>query len=205
LGNPYEVPGHHYGETWVPLGAERSGTEEVLHFIALYHPTSSTLSTHFLFTSKPKKLLGVALPFGYFDPFELAPTDESDFKKYRESELKHGRIGMIAFLGLVLGEAGPSFFGDEIMGPAIFQYQQAEATFPAWSFNVVGLALAVEGFNIVKGWQSVGETMKASVGVAALKDVRKYCCYYVCHRRIGDRKYEAVVAIKMRECSINAA
>ena len=33
----------------------------------------------------------------------------------------------------------------------------------------MGLALAVEGFNIVRGWQSIGETMQAEVGVAGLK------------------------------------
>jgi len=35
--------------------------------------------------------------------------------------------------------------------------------------NVVGLALAVEGYNIINGWQSVDETMADSVGVAGLK------------------------------------
>jgi hypothetical protein len=39
-------------------------------------------------------------------------------------------------------------------GPA-----RGEALFPAWSANVVGLALEVEGFNIVRGWQSVQETI----------------------------------------------
>eukprot|EP00559_Dactyliosolen_fragilissimus_P006852 CAMPEP_0184870848 /NCGR_PEP_ID=MMETSP0580-20130426/39024_1 /TAXON_ID=1118495 /ORGANISM="Dactyliosolen fragilissimus" /LENGTH=167 /DNA_ID=CAMNT_0027373181 /DNA_START=519 /DNA_END=1022 /DNA_ORIENTATION=+ len=33
----------------------------------------------------------------YFDPLELA--DESNFAKYREAELKHGRIAMLATLG----------------------------------------------------------------------------------------------------------
>jgi hypothetical protein len=34
----------------------------------------------------------------------------------------------------------------------------------------VGLTLAIEGFNIVNGWQDAGETMQASVGVAGLKE-----------------------------------
>ena len=77
---------------------------------------------------------------------------------------------MIAVLGVVIGESGFSFFGDAITGPAIYQYQQAESLFNAWSFNVVGLILAVEGYNIINGWQSIGETMDSSVGVAGLKE-----------------------------------
>ena len=76
---------------------------------------------------------------------------------------------MIAFLGIVAGELFPAFFGDSITGPAIFQYQQAEGLFNAWSANVVGLTLAVEGFNIVKGWQAPGETMSEETGIAGLK------------------------------------
>lgn len=90
--------------------------------------------------------------------------------KYRESELKHGRICMLAFLGIVVGELGPNFLGGFITGPAIYQYQQAENLLHAWSYNVVGFILAVEGYNIVNGWQSTEETMSANtqVGVAGL-------------------------------------
>jgi hypothetical protein len=35
--------------------------------------------------------------------------------------------------------------------------------------NVIGLALAVEGYNIVNGWQSIDETFGDSVGLANLK------------------------------------
>ena len=80
---------------------------------------------------------------------------------------------MIAFLGILVGESGFSFFGDAISGPAIYQFQQAEgfsnsftkrqihpescifplATINAFTANVIGFTLAIEGFNIVKGWQ----------------------------------------------------
>lgn len=43
--------------------------------------------------------------------------------RYRESELKHGRVAMLAVLGVLVGESGFTFFGDEIAGPAIYQYQ----------------------------------------------------------------------------------
>ena len=104
----------------------------------------------------PKKEVGVSGPFGYFDPLGLAPQSQKDFKKFKENELKHGRVAMLAFLGIVVGEKFPFLFGNEISGPAIFQYQQAESIFNAWSPNVIGLTLAVEGFNIVKNWESPG-------------------------------------------------
>ena len=114
----------------------------------------------------PASESGVSGPFGFFDPLGLCPDNKKDFQKYRESELKHGRIAMIAVLGILVAESGFTFFGDSITGPAIFQYQQAETLFTAWSANVIGLTLAVEGFNIVNGWQAPGE----SVGIAGLKD-----------------------------------
>lgn len=35
---------------------------------------------------------------------------------------------------------------------------------------MLGLAAAVEGYNIVNGWQSPSETLKSDLGVAGLKD-----------------------------------
>ena len=77
----------------------------------------------------------------------------ADFRLYRESELKHGRIAMLAVLGLIAGEAFPVFFGDSFDTLAINQYQQAEAIIPAWTFNVVGFVLAVEGYTIINAYQ----------------------------------------------------
>lgn len=92
-----------------------------------------------------KQMSGISDPLGFFDPLGLCPDNEAAFKKYRESELKHGRIAMLAVLGVVVGESGFNFFGKDISGPAIYQYQEAESYFNAWSYNVVGLTLAVEG------------------------------------------------------------
>lgn len=121
----------------------------------------------------PKLEAGVTAPFGFFDPIGLCPDDEKNFRKFRESELKHGRIAMIAFLGIFFGEKLGFIFGDKITGPAIFQYQQAETLLNAWTYNVVGLALAVEGFNIIKGWQDFSETSN-EVGIAGLKSAKEY-------------------------------
>jgi len=60
---------------------------------------------------------------------------------------------MLAFVGIFVGELFPFVLGSKITGPAIFQYQQAEGIISAWSANVIGLTLAVEGYSIVKTWE----------------------------------------------------
>ena len=47
----------------------------------------------------PKGEAGVTAPFGFFDPLALCPDTEKEFIKFRESELKHGRVAMLAFAG----------------------------------------------------------------------------------------------------------
>jgi len=50
---------------------------------------------------------GVTEPFGLFDPLGLAKgKDAAEFRKLRISEIKHGRVAMMASVGLVL----PHFF-----------------------------------------------------------------------------------------------
>ena len=71
----------------------------------------------------PKLEAGVSEPFGFFDPLGISPITKRDFSKYRESELKHGRVAMLAVLGVFVGEKFPLLFGSSIGGPAIFQYQ----------------------------------------------------------------------------------
>merc|ERR1712167_145388 len=54
--------------------------------------------------------LGVLPPLGLFDPLGLAADTES-FARRRAVEIKHGRISMIAFVGMMVQEAGITFPG----------------------------------------------------------------------------------------------
>ena len=146
--------------------AEVTTTEETVEEAAPTPVTPAPIEPIF----NPKDFPGVTGPFGFFDPLDLCPKDESNFKKYRESELKHGRIAMLAFVGILFGEKAGFLFGDKITFPAIYQFQQAQDIIPAFVQNVVGLTLAVEGFNIVKGWEPIPETLSKSVGIAGLVD-----------------------------------
>ncbi|CAJ1404447.1 unnamed protein product [Effrenium voratum] len=56
----------------------------------------------------PSKELGACPPLGYWDPFGMmAFQDEAKFLRNRELELKHGRICMVAAIGMIV----PDLFG----------------------------------------------------------------------------------------------
>ena len=49
--------------------------------------------------------IGALSPVGFFDPLGLSSDiDAATFRKYRESELKHGRVAQLAVLGYVVPE-----------------------------------------------------------------------------------------------------
>merc|ERR1719321_87330 len=74
-----------------------------------------------------QSLPGVTAPFGFFDPMGFCSADditEGKIKFYREVELKHGRVGMLAALGFVVGENFHPLFGGDIDVPAYLAFQQ---------------------------------------------------------------------------------
>merc|ERR1711934_133261 len=84
---------------------------------------------------------GVTAPFGFFDPVGLS-TDVSEGRLlfFREAELKHGRVCMLAFLGILVGENYHPLFGGNVDSPAITAFQQT----PLQAFwQAVVLAIAI--------------------------------------------------------------
>merc|ERR1712187_79128 len=61
---------------------------------------------------KKEDMAGVTAPMGFYDPlgYTKSATDEQ-LAFYREAELKHGRIGMVASLGIIAGEKFSPIFG----------------------------------------------------------------------------------------------
>jgi hypothetical protein len=51
---------------------------------------------------KPEEMAGVTGPLGFWDPWGF--SKEGDLAYFRSAELKHGRICMLAFLGIVVSE-----------------------------------------------------------------------------------------------------
>ena len=67
-----------------------------------------------------EKMSGVTAPFGFFDPMGLTPETNEELQLYREAELAHGRVAMVAALGFLVGENFHPIFAD-VGGPAIRQ------------------------------------------------------------------------------------
>merc|ERR1719293_375643 len=86
-------------------------------------------------------LAGITEPLGFFDPVGFA-TDATPGKLlfYREVELKHGRVAMLAALGFLVGEQFHPLFGGDIDVPSYVAFQETPLqTF--WLSTVVAIAI----------------------------------------------------------------
>jgi light-harvesting complex I chlorophyll a/b binding protein 1 len=118
----------------------------------------------------PKESVGSSAPFGFFDPAGFANgVTEAQYKLYQEAEIKHGRVSMLAFLGFVVGEISHILFDGKITGPAIYQFQQADAILPYFWVGVLGVIGLAEAAGIAAAWQPVEDTLKEPTGLAKLK------------------------------------
>ncbi|KAK1746667.1 chlorophyll a-b binding domain-containing protein [Skeletonema marinoi] len=83
-------------------------------------------------------LPGALAPMGFFDPLGFAEkADEATLKRYREAEVTHGRVSMLAVIGFLVGEKveGSSFLFDaSISGPAISHPGQVP---PGWAAIII--------------------------------------------------------------------
>jgi len=86
-------------------------------------------------------LAGVTDPMGFFDPLGFA-ADASAGKLlfYREVELKHGRVAMLASLGILVGEQFHPLFGGDIDVPSYIAFQQTPLQ-SFWSSVVAAIAI----------------------------------------------------------------
>lgn len=96
---------------------------------------------------------GAVAPLGLFDPLGFASrADETTLKRYREAELTHGRVAMLASVGFLVGEEveGSSFLFDaSVSGPAITHLTQVPT--PFWTVLVIAI-LNAELYRARRGW-----------------------------------------------------
>ena len=117
-------------------------------------PATRAAAPHMVATSNTKAefcygLPGAIQPAGEFDPANLLEgVSKSEVYRWREAELTHGRVGMLAAAGFLVQENfHPLFSGDN--GPAIQQIPQL----PAWLWFVMTLGIGIaEGYRISVGW-----------------------------------------------------
>ncbi len=100
-----------------------------------------------------KNYPGITKPFGFWDPLNLSKdVSEGRFKFYREAELKHGRVAMLAALGFPIAEQFHPLWGGNIDVPSYVAFQQTPLqTF--WPI-VVALISAVE-LKSVKNFEDI--------------------------------------------------
>jgi len=72
-----------------------------------------------------KSLPGVTAPLGFFDPLDFCgEASEGKIRFYREVELKHGRVAMLASLGFLVGENFHPLWGGNIDVPSYIAFQE---------------------------------------------------------------------------------
>ncbi|KAK3232627.1 Light-harvesting complex stress-related protein 1, chloroplastic [Cymbomonas tetramitiformis] len=100
-------------------------------------------------------LPGVSAPF-YKEPWDPAGlvteyTSVGDVKRWREAEVTHGRVAMLAALGFIVGENIEDFplWGGVVQGPAVTQFQQLPRGF--WELLILAIGIA-ESYRVAIGW-----------------------------------------------------
>merc|ERR1740138_1171206 len=88
-----------------------------------------------------KSLPGIRDNLDFWDPLGFCSgkdITEGKMRFYREVELKHGRLGMLAALGLVVGEKFHPLFGGDIDVPSYEAFQQTplQTFWPAVVFAI---------------------------------------------------------------------
>merc|ERR1712061_267244 len=95
----------------------------------------------------PEDMAGVSAPLGFWDPAGFA-KDEESFIKYRQAEIKHGRVCMSSSLGMLVAEKFHPIFDNWNEGPFVSSIQShftetaAKNFWPAFWIMTAGHELA---------------------------------------------------------------
>lgn len=106
----------------------------------------------------PETVPGVLAPMGFFDPLGFA-KDAETLKRYREAETQHGRVAMLAAVGILVTEEPIEFHplfeaAVKDIGPSIRHLDEVRAVQPIffeWFAIFIG---ALELNRAVVGWKS---------------------------------------------------
>ncbi len=110
-----------------------------------------------VFPENPTGITGDLPPTGFFDPLGLAVgKDVATLKQYREAELKHGRVCMLAAVGLLTQELLKNPLG--IDGPAIRHLDLIDEKFPEFGEVFLLLCAFIEGWSITNKWEPRSQT-----------------------------------------------
>lgn len=138
--------------------------EEIEEEPAFVYPTVNG------WTAAPEKfcagLPGAIAPFGNFDPLGFTndlPVQE--VKRFREAEVTHGRVAMLATVGYLVAENFHPLFNGAITGPANTHLAQVQATAPFF-FAFLTATIAISEFSRANtGWEMPKEAMIKNMDV----------------------------------------
>ena len=101
-------------------------------------------------------LPGSTAPLGEFDPCGItSEMSIKEIKRYRESEVTHGRVAMLATVGYLVGESSfHPLFGGEVTGPANSHLAQVQEIAPAFFTILVSTIAFAEIRRALVGWKS---------------------------------------------------
>jgi hypothetical protein len=120
---------------------------------AAFSPLSKSAKTSAVQASFVDEMVGALEPVGFWDPLGFAAkADDMTLRRYREAELTHGRVAMLAAVGFLVGEAveGSSFLFDaQVSGPAITHLSQVPTGF--WLALTIAIG-AAEQKRATIGW-----------------------------------------------------
>jgi hypothetical protein len=113
-------------------------------------------------TADPKAfcagLPGSVAPMGEYDPAGFMDSmSVNEIKRFRESEVTHGRVGMLAVVGYLVGEKFPLFFNGQITGPANTHLTQVKEVAPLFFLFLGGAIAAAEINRATTGWKFPGK------------------------------------------------
>jgi hypothetical protein len=109
-------------------------------------------------TADPKAfcagLPGSSAPIKDYDPAGFMDSmSVGEIKRYRESEVTHGRVAMLAVVGYLVGEKFHPFFDGQITGPANSHLGQVREVAPLFFLFLVGAIMSAEINRATTGWK----------------------------------------------------
>jgi len=108
--------------------------------------------------------VGVTEPAGFFDPLKLSEgADAATLVKFREAELKHGRVAMMASLGFIVSELYHPMMESTINVDSIYAFQEFEKLNDGPLIPLLILIAAAEGAVAAKKWAPVDLKTKGSL------------------------------------------
>jgi len=106
-----------------------------------------------------KEQPGISKPLEFFDPLGFSNGKTPiEFKKIQEAELKHGRVAMLASVGLLVQQVFHPLLGlNTPIGNSIYHFQIASAQYPWLLPGILSAIGFTEIQTIKRGWGSISK------------------------------------------------